>query len=74
MATQRLGEKKLKRLRATTGLDIKIALVRGGWDLSVKLLLADFSVAWIDKHGIVTFTDERWRLETKEEAEARKLS
>ena len=72
MATQRLGAKKLKRLREKTGLDIEIAIVRGGWNLSIKLLLADLTVAWLHKDGSIEYDDYKWQRMDPEEAKSLK--
>ena len=68
MATQRLGKKKLKRLREKTGLDVEIAIVRGGWDHSIKLLLSDLTVAFLNKDGTVEYTEYKWQRMDEEQA------
>jgi hypothetical protein len=52
MARQRVGDKKVAKYRALTGLPVLAALVRGGTDHRVDLLLADGSVMdWYPKTG-----------------------
>jgi hypothetical protein len=54
MATQRLGPKKLNRLRRKTGLDIECATVRGNSGHAMILQLTDGTAKVMDKHGVVT--------------------
>lgn len=61
---QALGEKKLKRLRASTGLDVVKATVRGNTDHRIDLWLGDGSIASLWPNGELNRDPTyRWRLE-----------
>ena len=51
MARQSLGAKKVRHLRAKTGLDVVAAMVRGGTDHRIDLCLADGSVISLHRDG-----------------------
>lgn len=69
MARNRVGEKKVKKLREKTGLPVLTALVRGGTDHRIDLLLEDGSIASlyrdgsIEKDTLVTWDVEKWKRE-----------
>lgn len=71
MARQRLGQKKVARLREQTGLPIVVVLVRGNTGHRRDLCLADGTVTYLwrgggmeptmDRHGFLDMFDE-WNL------------
>lgn len=63
MARCRVGDKKVKRLREQTGLDVVGALVRGGTDHRIDLLIAGGTVKHLYKDGTVEESDIRWKQE-----------
>lgn len=54
---QRLGQKKVAKLKRETGLDIVKVLVRGGTDHRKDLFLSDGSIVHLFKDGILTDSD-----------------
>lgn len=64
MARQRVGEKKVRKLREKLGLPIVTALVRGGTDHRIDLCLEDGSVTYYWKDGTLEPQDRlRWNPE-----------
>ncbi len=60
MARQTLGQKKVDRLRAKTGLDIKKVMVRGGTDHRKDLCLSDGSIMHLFKDGTMEKSEIGW--------------
>ena len=63
---QTVGEKRLKRYRRETGLDVLAALVRGNTDHRIDLCIADGSVMHWYRDGrleksSIGWNVERWR-------------
>lgn len=63
MARNRIGEKKVKKLREKTGLDILTALTRGGTDHRIDLCLSDRSVMHLYRDGTMEKSDLMWNIE-----------
>lgn len=59
MARQRLNDRKTRRLREQTGLDVIRVLVRGGTDHRRDLCLADGSVVHLYRDGTMEKSDIR---------------
>ena len=67
MARQKLGIKKVMRLRRETGLDIIGVLVRGGTDHRQDLCLRDGSIVNLWADGTTTKSESRHALEVPPE-------
>src|SRR5690606_26632045 len=67
MASQKLGIKKVMRLRRETGLDIIGVLVRGGTDHRQDLCLRDGSIVNLWADGTTTKSESRHALEVPPE-------
>ena len=59
MARQRLGEKKLRRMRELTGLDLVAVVVRGGTDHRRDLWLRNGTIVYLWRDGTMTETTDR---------------
>ncbi len=58
---QNIGEKKLRRYaRRFPDLDIVGAMVRGGTEHRVDLLLRDMTIAYLWPDGTITRDGDRW--------------
>lgn len=59
MTRQRLGTKKIEKLRRETGLPIVAVLVRGGTDHRLDLCLEDRSIVHLYRDGGMEVSDMR---------------
>jgi hypothetical protein len=59
MSRQRLGTKKIEKLKRETGLPIVAALVRGNTDHRLDLCLDDASVVHLYRDGVMEVSDMR---------------
>ena len=62
MARQRLGQKKVNKLRQETGLDIIHVLVRGGTNHRRDLCLSDGTVTSLHKDGTLEPDVIKWNM------------
>lgn len=62
MARQKLGQKKVNKLRQQTGLDILVVLVRGGTNHRRDLCLSDGSVVNLYKDGTMEKDTIGWNM------------
>ena len=60
MAGQRLGKKKVNKLRIKTGLDIVHVLVRGGTNHRLDLCVKDGTLYHLFKDGEIEKSDIGW--------------
>ena len=63
MARNRIGPKKIKRLREKTGLPVITALTRGGTDHRIDLCLDDGSVVHMYRDGSMEKSDIKWNMD-----------
>jgi hypothetical protein len=59
MSRQRLGTKKIEKLKRETGLPIVAVLVRGGTDHRLDLCLDDRSIVHLYRDGVMEKSDMR---------------
>ena len=57
---QRLGPKKVQKLRERTGLPVLFAMVRGGTNHRIDLCLEDGSIMNLYRDGTLEKDDLRW--------------
>ena len=60
MARQRLGQKKVDKLRKQTGLDIIKVMVRGGTDHRLDLCLFNGTITRLYKDGTMLKDSGKW--------------
>jgi len=71
VSRNRLGDKKVAKLRDQTGLPVVAALVRGGTGHRIDLCLADATITYLYRDGTVETTDDRWWLEGLSDGEGK---
>lgn len=63
MARNRIGPKKVEKLRDKTGLSVLTALTRGNTDHRIDLYLDDGSVHHLYKDGTIEKSEMQWNVE-----------
>lgn len=61
---QRLSDKKIRRLRSRTGMDVVMAWIRGDSGHTIMLVLRTGTVAWLYLNGRIEIdpTDPGWEV------------